>query len=109
MVLFCLYVCLHVCLYLRLVPVEADAPVVFERSHVALVLGEVRPLVENHLRLGLVNRHRVDYFAHSVLQQLPNLERDRQTDGKTRFKYLLLCLIETLSFCIITELEDIWA
>lgn len=54
--------------YLGLVPVEADAPVVSERSHVALELGEVGPLVQDLLRLGLVSRHQVDHFAHGVSQ-----------------------------------------
>lgn len=61
-------------------PVEADAPVVFECSHVALVLGEVSPLVENLLCLGLIDCHHLDHFVHGVSQQLPDLQTDRQTD-----------------------------
>lgn len=88
--------------YLGLVPVEADAPVVSERSHVALELGEVGPLVQDLLRLGLVSRHHVDHFAHGVGQQLPDLQTDRQT----RCQYLLLRPLDRLSR-FIPELEDI--
>lgn len=54
--------------YLRVLPVEADELVVFEHSHVALVLGELGPLAEDLLRLGLVSRHHVDHFTHGVSQ-----------------------------------------
>lgn len=64
--------------YLGLVPVEADAPVVPARSRVAVVLGEVSPLVKNLLRLGIVTRHHLDHLAHSVIQNLPNLETERE-------------------------------
>lgn len=67
-------------LYLSFVPVEAVVFVVVECILVALMLGEFGSLVENLLGLQLTAGHPLDHLAHSLSQQLLDLNTQTHID-----------------------------
>ena len=71
-------------LYLRFVPVEAVAFVGADGGLVALMLGELRSVIEDFLSLELIARHLLYQEAHSVSQHVSDLNKKLKKTKKKK-------------------------